>query len=149
MLSVSKKPEPLLDAPVSAYVITAEDIRRAGVWGANAVNGVINITTRSAHATGGAMAVPSPSCRPDQQAWASLFAQDEIALPYELRLTLGARIEHNPYAGSEWLPTARLARQLELSVSGQNLDGAHAEFGPIATRMQVPRTVALKRIWRR
>jgi iron complex outermembrane receptor protein len=43
------------------------------------------------------------------QIWSSLFAQDEIALPHELRLTLGTRVEHNPYTGSEWLPTARLA----------------------------------------
>jgi iron complex outermembrane recepter protein len=43
------------------------------------------------------------------QIWASLFAQDEIMLPRGLRLTLGTRIEHNPYSGSEWLPTARLA----------------------------------------
>jgi iron complex outermembrane receptor protein len=45
----------------------------------------------------------------DGQAWASLFAQDEIALRDNLRLTLGARAEHNPYTGTEWLPTARLA----------------------------------------
>jgi iron complex outermembrane receptor protein len=43
------------------------------------------------------------------QIWSSLFAQDEIALPHDLRLTLGTRVEHNPYTGSEWLPTARLA----------------------------------------
>jgi iron complex outermembrane receptor protein len=43
------------------------------------------------------------------QAWSSAFAQDEIALRDNLRLTLGARIEHNPYTGAEWLPTARLA----------------------------------------
>jgi iron complex outermembrane recepter protein len=43
------------------------------------------------------------------QAWASLFAQDEIALLDRLRLTLGARIEHNDYVGTEFLPTARLA----------------------------------------
>jgi iron complex outermembrane receptor protein len=43
------------------------------------------------------------------QTWASLFAQDEIALQDNLRLTLGSRAEHNPYTGTEWLPTARLA----------------------------------------
>jgi iron complex outermembrane receptor protein len=42
------------------------------------------------------------------QIWSSVFAQDEIALPHDLRLTLGTRLEHNPYTGSEWLPTARL-----------------------------------------
>jgi iron complex outermembrane recepter protein len=43
------------------------------------------------------------------QAWASLFAQDEIALRDSLRLTLGVRTEHNDYTGTQTLPTARLA----------------------------------------
>jgi len=43
------------------------------------------------------------------QKWAALFAQDEIALAKSLRLTLGARSEHNDYTGSELLPNARLA----------------------------------------
>jgi iron complex outermembrane receptor protein len=42
------------------------------------------------------------------QAWSSLFVQDDIALGEALRLTLGTRGEHNPYTGMEWLPTARL-----------------------------------------
>jgi iron complex outermembrane receptor protein len=43
------------------------------------------------------------------QSWSSLFAQDEIALRDDLRLTLGLRAEHNDYTGTEFLPTARLA----------------------------------------
>lgn len=43
-----------------------------------------------------------------RQAWASLFAQDEVALREQLRLIAGARVEHNPYSGSELLPTLRL-----------------------------------------
>ena len=43
------------------------------------------------------------------QTWTSLFAQDEITLRPELRLTLGARVERNDYTGSEFLPNARLA----------------------------------------
>jgi iron complex outermembrane recepter protein len=43
------------------------------------------------------------------QSWTSLFAQDEIALRDDLRLTLGARLEHNDYTGNEFLPNARLA----------------------------------------
>jgi iron complex outermembrane receptor protein len=43
------------------------------------------------------------------QRWSSLFAQDEIALREDLRLTLGARVERNDYTGTEFLPTARLA----------------------------------------
>jgi iron complex outermembrane receptor protein len=45
----------------------------------------------------------------DKQAWASLFAQDEIALREDLRLTAGARYERNPYTGAEFLPTLRLS----------------------------------------
>ena len=41
--------------------------------------------------------------------WASAFAQDEIALRADLSLTLGAKVEHNDYTGSEFLPNARLA----------------------------------------
>lgn len=43
------------------------------------------------------------------QVWASLFAQDEIALRADLHLTLGARLERNDYTGNEFLPNARLA----------------------------------------
>lgn len=39
----------------------------------------------------------------------SLFAQDELTLREGLRLTLGARAEHNGYTGMELLPSARLA----------------------------------------
>jgi iron complex outermembrane receptor protein len=45
----------------------------------------------------------------DKQAWASLFAQDEIALRPDLRLTAGARAERNPYTGTEFLPNLRLS----------------------------------------
>jgi iron complex outermembrane receptor protein len=45
----------------------------------------------------------------DRQAWASLFAQDEITLTDSLRLTAGARYERNPYTGAELLPTLRLS----------------------------------------
>jgi iron complex outermembrane receptor protein len=43
------------------------------------------------------------------QRWVSVFAQDEIALREDLRLTLGLRAERNDYTGTEYLPTARLA----------------------------------------
>jgi iron complex outermembrane receptor protein len=45
----------------------------------------------------------------DRQAWASLFAQDEITLRDDLRLTAGARYERNPYTGAELLPTLRMS----------------------------------------
>ncbi|RZJ11285.1 MAG: TonB-dependent receptor [Rubrivivax sp.] len=44
-----------------------------------------------------------------RQSWTSVFAQDEIALREDLRLTLGLRAERNDYSGSEFLPNVRLA----------------------------------------
>jgi iron complex outermembrane receptor protein len=41
--------------------------------------------------------------------WANLFAQDEIALRDDLRLTAGLKFEENNYTGVEVLPTLRLA----------------------------------------
>jgi iron complex outermembrane receptor protein len=41
--------------------------------------------------------------------WANLFAQDEIALRDNVRLTAGLKIEDNNYTGVEVLPTVRLA----------------------------------------
>src|SRR5712691_2273837 len=41
--------------------------------------------------------------------WSNVFAQDEIALEDNLRLTLGGKFENNYYAGTEFLPSARLA----------------------------------------
>jgi iron complex outermembrane receptor protein len=41
--------------------------------------------------------------------WASLFAQDEVALRDDLRLTGGLKVERNSYTGAELLPTLRLA----------------------------------------
>jgi iron complex outermembrane receptor protein len=41
--------------------------------------------------------------------WANLFAQDEMALGDELRLTAGIKLEDNNYTGVEALPTLRLA----------------------------------------
>ena len=41
--------------------------------------------------------------------WSNVFAQDEIALADNLRLTLGTKFESNYYTGTEPLPSARLA----------------------------------------
>ncbi len=41
----------------------------------------------------------------------SLYAQDEIALRRDLRLTLGLKLEDNSYSGFDWLPDLRLAWQ--------------------------------------
>ncbi len=41
--------------------------------------------------------------------WGNLFAQDEITLASQVRVTLGAKVEHNNYTGAEFLPSMRLA----------------------------------------
>lgn len=41
--------------------------------------------------------------------WAGVFAQDEITLRDDLRLTTGIRVEHNDYTGLESMPSIRLA----------------------------------------
>ena len=41
----------------------------------------------------------------------------------------------------------RVNPNMELSVTAQNLNGAHAEYGPVATRSELPRAVAVKLIW--
>ncbi len=41
--------------------------------------------------------------------WSNVFAQDEIALEDNLRLSLGGKFENNYYTGTEFLPSARLA----------------------------------------
>jgi len=41
--------------------------------------------------------------------WTNLFLQDSVKLSESVDLTLGAKLEHNAYTGTETLPTARLA----------------------------------------
>lgn len=43
---------------------------------------------------------------------ANIFAQDSIALNPSLKLTLGAKVEHNSYTGLEFQPNVRLAWKL-------------------------------------
>lgn len=38
----------------------------------------------------------------------NVYAVDEIALASDLDLSLGAKLDHNPYTGSEWLPSVRM-----------------------------------------
>jgi iron complex outermembrane receptor protein len=42
-------------------------------------------------------------------AWSNVFAQDEIDFGERFSLTLGAKAQHNPYTGTEWLPSVRIA----------------------------------------
>ncbi|MBB3221954.1 TonB-dependent receptor plug domain-containing protein [Pseudoduganella umbonata] len=41
--------------------------------------------------------------------WSNLFVQDEYAVTPSLKLTAGAKVEHNIYTGAEYLPSLRLA----------------------------------------
>jgi iron complex outermembrane receptor protein len=41
--------------------------------------------------------------------WLNLFVQDEITLADRLHLTIGSKVEHNDYTGTELEPSARLA----------------------------------------
>lgn len=50
---------------------------------------------------------------PKEMHWANLFAQDEMTLREDLRLTLGLKFERNNYTGVEALPNARLAWRLD------------------------------------
>jgi iron complex outermembrane receptor protein len=63
------------------------------------------------------------------QRWASLFAQDEVALRADLKLTLGARVERNDYTGNEVLPTVRL---------GWKLAPAHALWSAVSRTVRAP-----------
>jgi iron complex outermembrane receptor protein len=45
--------------------------------------------------------------------WTNVFVQDEYRWSEALRFTAGAKVEHNPYTGSEFLPSARLAWRLD------------------------------------
>ncbi|MES2316369.1 MAG: TonB-dependent receptor [Pseudomonadota bacterium] len=78
-------------APVGAHTV---------VWGANYRSTRDDVTNSDILAF-----LPAKTT----QAWSSLFGQDEIALRQDLRLVVGARVERNPYTGSEFLPTVRLA----------------------------------------
>ncbi|MGH7997668.1 MAG: TonB-dependent receptor plug domain-containing protein [Opitutaceae bacterium] len=53
------------------------------------------------------------------QMLANLFAQDEIALiPGDLRLTVGTKVEHDPYVPTQVLPSVRLTWMPAPSVTG-------------------------------
>jgi len=45
--------------------------------------------------------------------WSNVFAQDEIALRPQLKLTAGLKVERNSYTGAEYLPNLRLAWNLD------------------------------------
>jgi iron complex outermembrane receptor protein len=64
-----------------------------------------------------------------QQTFASLFGQDDVALSDRTRLTLGARFERNDYTGTEFLPTVRLA---------WSATSRHAFWGGLSRTVRAP-----------
>lgn len=44
-----------------------------------------------------------------QLRWANVFAQDKIQLSSTLRMSIGVKLEHNTYTGTETLPSMRMA----------------------------------------
>jgi iron complex outermembrane receptor protein len=61
--------------------------------------------------------------------WANIFAQDEIALRDDLRLTLGMKVEHNTYTGAEYLPGVRL---------GWSVDAGQLLWANVARTVRAP-----------
>ena len=95
-----------LDEKRQTYDIEFQQAFRWGenqriVWGAN--------HRRTADEIGnGPQLALIPASRRDNLS--SLFVQDEIGLAARrLRLTLGTKLEHNDYSGTEWQPNARIA----------------------------------------
>lgn len=65
----------------------------------------------SDHVTNSAAVAFLPADRTLQ--WTNALAQDEIELREDFHLTVGAKVERNPYTGNEFLPSARLAWKLD------------------------------------
>ena len=61
--------------------------------------------------------------------WKNLFVQDEVRIAPRLNVTLGAKAEHNPYTGTEWLPSARIA---------WHPDAAHLVWGALSRAVRAP-----------
>jgi len=60
---------------------------------------------------------------------ANVFAQDEMALSDALRVTAGVKVEHNNYTGAEWLPSVRVA---------WNLDSTQLLWSSLARTVRAP-----------
>ncbi|WP_156820758.1 TonB-dependent receptor plug domain-containing protein [Dasania marina] len=61
--------------------------------------------------------------------WYSLFFQDEIKLSSSLVATLDGRLEHNEYSGTEFMPAARLA---------WNIDNSQLLWGAVSRAVRTP-----------
>lgn len=69
-----------------------------------------------------------------RQRWDSLFLQDEIEIRSRVSMTLGLRMEGNPYTRWEALPSMRMGYELD-----ENSRGAAAHAWASATRKKAPR----------
>jgi iron complex outermembrane receptor protein len=64
------------------------------------------------------------------RSWLNVFAQDEIILSKDrLAVTVGTKLEHNSYTGSEWEPSARLA---------WTPDRQHTVWGAVSRAVRTP-----------
>ncbi|MEI9903754.1 MAG: TonB-dependent receptor [Asticcacaulis sp.] len=68
----------------------------------------------------------------------SVFAQDEIALRPNLKLTLGLKAENSSYSGFDWLPSARLAWQP---------DDNNLVWGAVSQAVRTPNRVERELEW--
>lgn len=64
---------------------------------------------------------------------ASGFVQDEVSLPYAVRLTVGTKLEHNDFSGFEVQPSVRAARDL---ADTQTVWGAVSRAVRVPTRIE-------------
>lgn len=92
------------------------------------------------------------SARKDPSHTAQMRSSFAIAADKDLDIMLrkvGALA--NPEVPGYTALDARLAwrprRNLELSLIGQNLNGSHGEYGPVATRVEAGRSLGLKLVW--
>src|ERR1039457_5056957 len=96
----------------------ARELFGGALWGANAVNGVINIITKTSNESQGTQLVIGSETLgylirvvPVSQKYSlfGTFLQDEIRLTDNLSFTAGAKLEHNAFSGFGYEPNLRLA----------------------------------------
>jgi outer membrane receptor for ferrienterochelin and colicin len=115
--SVSRRGEGLADAAASVFVISQNDIRRSAATSlpeasrlaSNLQVARVNTGQYAITARGGSSATLAffPAHRNLHQR--HIFVQNQIALDSDLDLTMGLKLEPNPYTGLEYLPNLRLA----------------------------------------
>lgn len=114
--------------------------------------GLIALHQRFTLKPGSTDAAGPGSARKDPSHTAQLRSSFTLAADKDLDIVLrkvGALA--NPAVPGYFAVDARLAWRprpdVELSLVGQNLNGSHGEYGPVATRTEVPRAVGFKLVW--